>query len=512
MAGLVPNSLRDEMMTAFRDAICERLDVVPFLHQREVWAAGDGMMVIGLGTPQNGVPILTEEKKIAYVETCPRPQGRARLLADLGSFKIGKSYGAALWGAGFAVVPGARISLVGHEYDMCEPEFNYIIEFLLSERGMNMKATSVQNRPRDGKMWVDLSNGTRYEAKSWERKDSLKGKEIDAYIYCEAYQLPGISCYTDFSQNLNVRQGYAYFATTPDKPWVKILHDNGHGANPQTLDWHCTCGVGADANPFSFDAKAMARDEGLMSREKFAIKYRGAMGEFVGKVYPYMVGDKQFNASTHPFLFRNNQTSKDALTIPQEWDIVGGADTGTFYSGLMVAFDPEGNAFVIDEFPNYTYQGQEADRDESITIPGWAMRVNRAFQAKNARLGLWADPNSQFKGELLNYGITLLPQKVPVETRTEITREYFQHGRIFLAPWLRVLPFELENAEWPEEVSATGAFKRMKTRDHTLDPLEHILARRPYGRAQRSANPASWAEAQGWKKRTVSGNIHLGGQ
>lgn len=510
MAGQVPNQLRDELVTGFREAICERLEVTPFLHQREVWAASDGLMLDR--RDPSGTTLVREGEEITRWTTLPRPNGRAKVLADLGSFKIGKSFGTAMWASGFAAVPGARVSFIGHEYDMCEPEFNYLVDFLLSERGMGLKYNALQNRPRDGKMWLDLRNGARYEAKSWERKDSLKGKEIDAYVYCEAYQLPGIECYTDFSQNLRARQGYAYFPTTPDRPWVKILHELGHGASLEHLDWHCTCSVGAEVNPFTFDQKAKDRDKTLMTREKFAIHYEGRMGDFVGKVFPYQVGEKQFNAETHPHLFRGGVTSPGTLVIPSNWDIVGGADTGSFYSALMVAFDPEGNAYVLDEFPNYSYVGQRPDRDESVTIPSWAGRVGRSFGARGGRLGLWADPNSQFKYELLNYGITLMPQKAPVETRTEVTREYFQHGRIFLAPWLRILPFELENASWPAEASSTGAFKRVKDRDHTLDPLEHILVQRPYGKSLRGAGSRTWAETQGWRKAKSTGNVHLGAQ
>jgi hypothetical protein len=105
-------------------------------------------------------------------------------------------------------------------------------------------------------MFLELQNGSRFEAKSWERKDSLKGKEIDAYLYCEAYQLPGIECFTSFSQNLRARRGYAYFATTPDRPWIKQLHELGHGNDPE---WHCTCSVGAEVNPYTFDQKAKER-------------------------------------------------------------------------------------------------------------------------------------------------------------------------------------------------------------------------------------------------------------
>lgn len=506
MAALVSNDLRDSIMTSFRERVCERLGVAPFLHQRQVWCACDGLVLTGEEDP-NGLPVRIDDETIIKAAYAPREEGRARFLADLGAFKIGKSYGAALWAAGFAAVPGARVSLVGIEYDLCEPEFTYLVEFLLSERGMGLKATAVQNRPRDGKMFLEFPNGCRYEARSWERKDSLKGKENDAYVYCEAYQLPGIECFTSFSQNLRARRGYAYFATTPDRPWIKQLHELGHGADPE---WHCTCSVGSEANPYTFDPKAKERDKLLMTKEKYAIHYDGKMGEFVGRVYNYQRGQRVFDIASHPNLF-NGGTNREHLVIPSGWEIVGGADTGTFYSAIIVAFSPQGDAFVIDEYPNYKYVSGDAERDESLSIPRWASTVVKRSIQLGGKAGFWADPNSQFKGELRNYGMSLLPARAPVEARTEIAREYFENGRIWLAPWLTVLPFELENASWPEEASMSGKFARLKDRDHTLDPLEHILARRPAGKTlEESARAGSWAVATFGKPRSGSKNIHLG--
>ncbi len=506
MAGSVDNDTRDALMTAFRERVCERLEVAPFLHQRQVWAASDGLELTGEES-DSGLSVRLESGDIIRAGFTQREGGRARFLADLGAFKIGKSYGAALWASGFAVIPGARVSLVGIEYDLCEPEFNYLIENLLSEKGMNLKASSVQNRPRDGKMFLEFPNGARYEARSWERKDSLKGKEIDAYIYCEAYQLPGMECFTSFSQNLRARRGYAYFATTPDRPWIKQLHEMGHGTDPE---WHCTCSVGSEANPYTFDPKAKERDKRLMTKEKYAIHYNGKMGEFVGHVYNYQRGQRVFNAQSHPDLFRGG-TGRENLHIPAGWEIVGGADTGTYYSALLVAFSPAGEAFVIEEFPNYRYISGEAERDESLSIPQWAGAVRRRTESLGGRTNFWADPNTQFKGELRNYGIHLLPARIPVEARTEVAREYFEHERIWLAPWLQELPFELENAAWPEEASMSGKFARVKDRDHTLDPLEHVLARRPAGRVLEEARRAgSWAASVYGRGKRGGGNVHLG--
>lgn len=511
----IDNDLRDSIIHAFRERICEKMDIVPFPHQRSWWCASEGLElekgVIAEGDqPGRWVQLADGNREKWLVK--PRPLGRARFLADLGAFKIGKSFSSALWTAGFAAVPNARVALVGSEYDICAPEFDYLCDFLLSERGMGMKFDSLQNRPRDGKMWLDLPNGARFEARSWERKDSLKGKENDCYLFCEAYQLPGIECFTSNSQNLRARRGYAVFATTPDRPWIKQLHDLGHGFD---AEWHCTCGVGADVNPFTFDATAKRRDETLMTREKFQIHYEGQLGDFVGHVYNYQRGQVTFGIGTHPELFEpGSQGRAEDLRIPEGWEIVSGVDTGTFYTAATVAFSPGGDAFVVAEFPNYRYVAGSPERDEDVTIPTWASRVANTVVALGGRPNFYADKNSQFKRELLAYGVNLLPSPLPLETRTEIAREYFQHGRVFLAPWLSILPFEIENAAWPEEATAAGKFARVKDRDHTLDCLEHVLSRRPRG--TRPASPAvygRWIDrfaAENGGKAPVSADPHLG--
>lgn len=363
MAGKVTNDVRDLLVTTFRERAIQSWrgtgsfpDVgwVPFTHQREWWAASDGMTLQWGVEDEEGVWVQLPDKTIQRWAVSPRNGSgeRAKVLADLGAFKIGKSMSSGFWASGFAAVPGAYVNIVGLEYDTCAPEFNYICDILLSEQGLNLKFDSLQNRPRDGKMWLDLPNGARYEARSWERKESLKGKEVDAYVYAEAYQLPGLEAYTDFSQNLRAREGYAIFPTTPDRPWVQQLHDNAHSGDPKWSKWHCTCGVDASVNAYTYDADQRVRDEQLMTREKFAIHYKGQLGDFVGRVFNYQRGQAQFNAATHPFLFSGG-TGREHLRIPDGWEIVNGADTGTYYTAATVAFSPTGDAFVIDEYPNY---------------------------------------------------------------------------------------------------------------------------------------------------------------
>lgn len=487
---LVDPDARDQILPLFRERICEKLGMVPFPGQREWWLATEGRVLLhGQQEPDLGRPGATVRLPDGSVQrwaTADRAAGRARFPVELGSFKVGKSWGAGTWAAAFAAIPGSYVSLVGSEYDICAPEFDYIVEALLSANGLGLKYDSLQNRPRDGKMWLDMPNGARFDCRSWERRESLKGKELDAYVMCEAYQLPGIECFTANSQNLRRRRGYCVFATTPDRPWLKLLHELGHGADPE---WHCVCGVSADTNPFTYDQKARIRDESLMTREKFAIHYMGQLGDFVGKVFNYQRGAVEFNAGTHPELFQDGR-----LVLPAGWEVVAGADTGTFYTALAVAFSPTGEAFVIDEWPNYDYIAGQPERDENITIPTWAGWVTAGMTARGARTQFWADKNTQFKKELQAYGISLLGATMPVEARTEIVREYFQQGRIWLAPWLKILPFELENAQWPAEATAGGKFARVKDRDHTLDCLEHVLGRRPRGKRVELPGEVSWLD------------------
>ena len=67
-------------------------------------------------------------------------------------------------------------------------------------------------------------------------------------------------------------------------------------------------------------------------------------------------------------------------------------------------------------------------------------------------------------------------------------------------------------ASWPDEASLSGKFSRVKRNDHILDPLEHVLGRRPYGRRNVEDKVwGSWLASQRGKKR-VGGNVHLGNQ
>ena len=477
--------LRDRLITEFRSFLCKEINFVPFEHQAAWWATTDGYDLTEIVTENPDDPATVVRLPGGALERRllrGRSKGRARVVAELGAYKSGKSAGAGLWGAAFAAVPDALVYLVGNEYDMTTPEFDYILEALCSERGLNQKYKSLQNRPKDGRLWLEMENGARFEARSWERSESLKGKEVDAYIYCEAYQLPGIECFTSVSQNLRVRKGYAVFPTTPDRPWVGVFHDNGHG-HPDFPEWVCRCGIPATVNPYSFDQAAMDRDKHLLTREKFSIAYLGKLGDYVGRVYNYQRGDRQITLRSHPTVWHNpeGEPTKENFKLPSDWRIEIGADTGTYCSAVAVAIDPENNAFVLDELTNYNYVANTTELDPTSSIITWANGIQRMAALWQTRPVAWVDSNSQFKTELGHHGVHLLANKRGREVRTEAARQYFQHNHIWLAPWLKILPYELESAVWPDQATAAGKLERLKVNDHTLDSLEHVLSRHPRG-------------------------------
>lgn len=520
----VPPALRDRLMTEFRSFICKHTNFVPFEHQADWWVTTDGYDLTD--------EVIDPDDEGPSIEVClptgtheqrrlkPRVAGRAKVVAELGAYKSGKSAGAGLWAAGFAAVPNALVYLVGNEYDMTAPEFDYILEALCSERGLNQKYKSLQNRPKDGRLWLEMENGARFEARSWERSESLKGKEVDAYIYCEAYQLPGIECFTSVAQNLRVRQGYAVFPTTPDRPWVGVFHENGHG-HKDFPAWVCKCGVPAMVNPYSFDQAAMDRDKHLLTREKFSIAYMGKLGDFVGRVYNYQRGERQVTPTSHPDLWHNPKKGalKENFRLPHDWTIEIGADTGTYCAAVLVGIAPDKTVYVLDELTNYSYVANTPELDPSASILSWANALTRMAAIWKTRPMAWVDSNSQFKQECLHHGVNLLANKRGREVRTEAARQYFQHDDILLAPWLKILPYELEHAVWPEHTSASGKFERLKINDHAMDCVEHVLSRHPRAKGPEQPSPIRMPGSVQWlgnpikkKKRARPVDVHLGGQ
>lgn len=188
--------------------------------------------------------------------------------------------------------------------------------------------------------------------------------------------------------------------------------------------------------------------------------------------------------------------------LPDDWELFVGVDTGTYMSAAFVGIPPGDvpTAVVLAEFPNYRYVSHELEL-LGYSTPEWAKQVVAAFHYFRPRTEVcqaWADPNTQFRAELLHYGLHLRPNAKGPELRVEITREYFAANppRIHLMPWLRILPYELEFAKWPDEATSAGKYMRLKKHDHTLDCVEHCLSRRPQPNASRASRKKSFLEQQ----------------
>lgn len=168
------------------------------------------------------------------------------------------------------------------------------------------------------------------------------------------------------------------------------------------------------------------------------------------------------------------------LKIPRSWEIIAGADTGTYMSGLIAAISPSYDLYALEEFPNYHYVGDGNIELLGWTVSEWRQRFARSLRRYTGqrRFHAWVDANTTFKTEIGN-GLSFKMNKKRLELRTEITREYVRNGRFHVAPWLEVLPYEMEEASFPEQETIGGQFVRIKRKDHTLDCAEHICSRRP---------------------------------
>ena len=251
----------------------------------------------------------------------------AHKAADLASFKAGKSKNIGMWATGFAPLPGATVDMLGLTYETSAHEFTYLAEALLSgSKPLVKKPKHYYNDVRAGRLFLELENGCSFGVRSWKNKDALRGGQITCYIFNEIYQLPGLQVYTGHAQNLRAEKGFAAFTSTPDRPWVKVLHQMGHSKHP---DWHCSCETNAHTNPFTFDLAGFMADVpnwetikefapdllemcvrsgyqpgALMSREKFKISWLGQVGGFVGSVYAFSRKAITCYPHTHPHIFK----------------------------------------------------------------------------------------------------------------------------------------------------------------------------------------------------------------
>ena len=547
---------RNRTASAFRFVLLDKMGVIPLEPQAEAFALLDGVV---LDDQWIGSPWLAGDAPFAYTEgdrtywltqravTAPReyelwgeqvteqfptydPTGEpvmelgyrealegtgetARVVQVSASFKFGKSVVGGLIPASFACTPGLVWPFVGMAYTICEPEFQYLLDALVETGGMELPRVQRgskqlgyvrrSKRPDVGAMVLELSNGAIYECKSWERHEDLKGKMWDGLSWCEFYQFPSMECMLSVQQNLSRRQGVNIVPSTPDKPIITHLKETCESPDPTYRRWKCVAEIPRKANPWTFDFDEMLIDLKQRSKEKFAVYWLGKSGQYIGSTYDYKRGDRQFSAETHPHLFKDPKlgTTFANLEIPSWWEFRCGADTGTHNAFVLMVLDQTGTAYVVAEYTNYRYVGTDRELDSTMTAGKLSSVVLKAEDHLGGRTDHHADTNSQWKQEFQLHGITLLPGEPDLERRTDVLKEFFQHGRVLFAPWLEILPYELELAHYPEKELLSQ--RRVKLRDETVDSLEHGLATRPQARVP-VAPPRKWWVESYLGKRVLS--------
>jgi hypothetical protein len=170
---------------------------------------------------------------------------------------------------------------------------------------------------------------------------------------------------------------------------------------------------------------------------------------------------------------------------------------GRFSSAVILALIPDYPVFVVEEIPNYHYVGDGEIELSGLTTVEWGelvVRTWRSYAGKDARCTALVDPDTQFSKEMARCKLRLRKNvNHGPELRCEVTREYFHDNKIFLMPWLTVLPGEISSAQWPPE--ASSAYKvRATGRDYTLLALEQVICRRPVAKAVEKPRTPHWIE------------------
>ena len=130
---------------------------------------------------------------------------RIRLVA--GGERAGKSRSAAMELFG-RLLEGRLYWLVGPEYDLCRPEFDYILEAC---RGVN--AVDSVRMPGNGRCELLTRTGARIVTRSAREPERLAGEAPDGILGCEAAQLPA-AVFLRLRGRIAERRGWLWLSGT----------------------------------------------------------------------------------------------------------------------------------------------------------------------------------------------------------------------------------------------------------------------------------------------------------
>lgn len=188
---------------------------------------------------------------------------------------------------------------------------------------------------------------------------------------------------------------------------------------------------------------------------------------------------------------------REDLKFPFGTYFMMGAKLGRFSSACISALVPgREDVLVVAEVPNYHYVGDGEIELLGLSPTQWAEKVVEEWKffepARRAVAIIGEDDafDKALKRTKLSFAKNM--RRKP-EVRTEVTREFFEMKRVYLTPWLTVLPYELYKAKWPPEASGRGN-ERVEGQDYTLTGLEHVLSRRPRPKKVREAKRTTFVQ------------------
>ena len=141
----------------------------------------------------------------AEQRTAHNSEARIRLIA--GGERAGKSRSAAMEVAG-RFLEGQLYWLVGPDYDLCRPEFTYLVESLES-----LDAIETLSTPSGQSNRMTLRNGTVIATRTAQRALRLAGQAPDGILGCEAAQL-SYEAFLRLSGRLAERRGWLWLSGT----------------------------------------------------------------------------------------------------------------------------------------------------------------------------------------------------------------------------------------------------------------------------------------------------------
>ncbi len=142
-----------------------------------------------------------------FAEQRAAHDSKARIRLIAGGERAGKSRSAAMELVG-RFLEGQLYWLVGPDYDLCRPEFAYLIEALESLDAIETLAAPTGQSNR-----LMLRNGTLITTRSAQRAPRLAGQAPDGILGCEAAQL-SYEAYLRLSGRLAERRGWLWLSGT----------------------------------------------------------------------------------------------------------------------------------------------------------------------------------------------------------------------------------------------------------------------------------------------------------